>query len=394
MSFLIYPTIKESPFLSVLGMGGGGTGTAIGGAGPDMSEDFNQNTYYVIIPYYSSAAGGSGNRIALFNPTTGKYAADFETSTSSGKIYRFGDSIVVTAKDRGWYHHYTYNNNWAESSGSFHSSYRGDEVKISSNRLWTLGWQTSSDLTAYIRVYSVTSSGLSNVANYTNTSMGAYNGTYGMIDNPVIGVQANVTASTGILSSINNLHIKAPDGNSSNAHERRSGVVFNNYSTGGFTKNNHSSSGNNYSRPIAGTGWDGYCYTSGMDGARTWVTNSGGSSTWSGFSCTPPTNGFHGVGVLGISGRFITIVNSGGTHYFSWVTTSGTQHIYAIPTTSGATVQQYPNGCATCDYDSSANKIRVRIYNSSTSAWSTMYAATEFPPLNMLNYNYRKIITY
>lgn len=394
MSFLIYPTIKESPFLSVLGMGGGGTGTVIGGAGPDMSEDFNQSTYYVIIPYYSSAAGGSGNRIALFNPTTGKYAADFETSTSSGKIYRFADSIVVTAKDRGWYQHYTYNNNWAESSGSFHSNYRGDEVKISSNRLWTLGWQTSSDLTAYIRVYSVSSSGLTNVANYTNTSMGAYNGYYNsMIDNPVIGVQAYVTASTGILSSIGDLHVKAPDGNSSNAHERRSSLVINNLNNGSFTLNNHSSSGNNYSRPIAGTGWDGYCYTSGMDGARTWVTNSGTSSTWSGFNCTPPTNGFHGVGVLGSSGRFITIVTSGSNHYFAWVTSSGTSTQYSIPTTTGATVQQYPNGAATCDYDSTVNKIRVRIYNSST-GWSTMYAATEFPPLNMLNYNYRKIITY
>ena len=99
MSFLIYPTIKESPFLSVLGMGGGGTGTVIGGAGPDMTEDYNTNTYYVIIPYHASNTGGSGNRITLFNPTTGKYAADFETSTSTGKIYRFGDSIVVTSKD-------------------------------------------------------------------------------------------------------------------------------------------------------------------------------------------------------------------------------------------------------------------------------------------------------
>jgi len=32
MSFLIYPTIKESPYLSMLGMGGGGTGTALSGA--------------------------------------------------------------------------------------------------------------------------------------------------------------------------------------------------------------------------------------------------------------------------------------------------------------------------------------------------------------------------
>ena len=31
MSFLVYPTIKQSPMLSMLGMGGGGTGTAFGG---------------------------------------------------------------------------------------------------------------------------------------------------------------------------------------------------------------------------------------------------------------------------------------------------------------------------------------------------------------------------
>ena len=33
MSFLVYPTIKESPILSMLGMGGGGTGTALAGGG-------------------------------------------------------------------------------------------------------------------------------------------------------------------------------------------------------------------------------------------------------------------------------------------------------------------------------------------------------------------------
>ena len=32
MSFLVYPTIKESPILSMLGMGGGGTGTALAAA--------------------------------------------------------------------------------------------------------------------------------------------------------------------------------------------------------------------------------------------------------------------------------------------------------------------------------------------------------------------------
>lgn len=35
MSFLVYPTLKEAPILSMLGLGGGGTGTALGGvAGP------------------------------------------------------------------------------------------------------------------------------------------------------------------------------------------------------------------------------------------------------------------------------------------------------------------------------------------------------------------------
>lgn len=393
MSFLIYPTIKESPFLSVLGMGGGGTGTVIGGAGPDMTEDYNTNTYYVIIPYYSSAAPGSKNRMALFNPTTGKYAADFETSTSSGKIYRFTDTIVVTSNGSNWFKTYSYSNNWAESSSNFYSGYIGDEVKISSNTLFTVSWASSGSSTANIRVFSVGPSGLTNTHVYSQSNIGTRNSVYGMINNPVIGAQANVTASTGILSSLSRIHGKAPHDNSSNAYERRFVLSISNTSTGQHSVSGQTSNSGNYSRPIAGTGWDGYCYTSGMDGARTWVTNSGSSATWSGFSCTPPTNGFHGVGVLGTSGRFISIVNSGGTHYFSWVTTAGTSLQYAIPTTSGATVQQYPNGCATCDYDSTANKIRVRIYNSS-SGWSAMYAATEYPPNNMLNYGYRKIITY
>ena len=34
MSFLVYPTIKEAPILSMLGLGGGGTGTALGGGVP------------------------------------------------------------------------------------------------------------------------------------------------------------------------------------------------------------------------------------------------------------------------------------------------------------------------------------------------------------------------
>ena len=35
----------------------------------------------------------------------------------------------------------------------------GDEVKISSDRLWTLSWETSGSSTANVRVYSVGSGG-------------------------------------------------------------------------------------------------------------------------------------------------------------------------------------------------------------------------------------------
>ena len=105
---------------------------------------------------------------------------------------------------------------------------------------------------------------------YTNTSMGYRNSTYGGIfDNPVIGAQANVTASTGILSYLSRLHVKAPDGNNSNAHERRSVVTISNNTNGSFSVSATSSNSGNYSLPTAGTGWDGYCYTSGMDGAKT-----------------------------------------------------------------------------------------------------------------------------
>ena len=394
MSFLIYPTVKESPYLSMLGMGGGGTGTALGGGGPNLKEDYNTNTYYVIIPYYSSAAGGSRNRIALFNPTTGKYAADFETSISSGKIYRFGDTILITSNGSSWFKNYHYLNNWAEQGGSFYSGYIGDEVKISSNTLFTVSWGSSGSSTANIRVFSIALNGLTNTYNYTQTNIGTRSSYYGMIDNPVIGAQANVNSSTGILTSLSTIHGKAPDSNHSSAHERRFVLSISNNTTGQHSVSAQQSNSGNYSRPIAGTGWDGWCYTSGMDGARTYVTNGGSAGGWSSSypTVTPPTNGFHGVGTLGTSGRFLTVVKVGSTHYFSYVSSSGVSHQYSIPTTTGAHVQQYPNGAATCDYDSTANLIRVRILNGNT--WTTMHAATEHQPDNLYNYNFRKIITY
>ena len=395
MSFLIYPTIKESPLISMLGMGGGGTGNAFGGD-VDMSEDYNTNTYYVIIPYYSPAAGGSRNRIALFNPTTGKYAADFETSISSGKIYRFGDNIVITSNTEDWYKHYNYSNNWTETGGTFYDGYVGDEVKISSDRLWTLSWGTVGTTSANIRVYSVDSGGLNLHQSYTNTSMGTRNSTYGMINNPVIGAQAYVNALTGILSSLSRLHVKAPDGNSSNAHERRSVVNISNNSSGSFSVSSTSSNSGNYSRPIAGTGWDGWCYTSGMDGARTYVTNGSSADGWSGDTIQPPVAGFHGVGTLGTSGRFLTIKqigNSYGNYQLAFVHDSWVG-LNSIPTETGATVQQYPNGAAACYFDPIVNKIVCRILNGEW-GFTSIFAATAHKPANV-NYGYafRKIITY
>ena len=393
MSFLIYPTIKESPYLSMLGMGGGGTGTALGGGALNLKEDYNTTTYYVIIPYYSSAAGGSGNRIALFNPTTGKYAADFETSISSGKIYRFGDSIVITSNGSSWFMHYHYLNNWSESYSNFYSGYIGDEVKISSDRLFTVSWGSSGSSTANIKVYSVGLNGLTNTNNYTQSNIGTRNSYYGMISNPVLGAQANVNSSTGILSSLTRIHGKAPYNNHSSAWEMRYVLNISNTSTGQHSVQSYQDNSGNYSRPIAGTGWDGYCYTSGMDGARTYITNGSSAVGWSGPQVTPPANGFHGVGTLGTSGRFLTVAISGSTHYFAFVSSGGSvSYQYSIGTQTGATVQQYPNGAATCDYDSAAGQVRVRILNGNS--WTTMYAATEHQPNHLHNYNFRKIITY
>ena len=63
----------------------------------------------------------------------------------------------------------------------FATSYIGDEVKISSDRLWTLSWETSGSSTANIRVYSAGGSGNieSTAFSYTTTSMGYRNSAFG-----------------------------------------------------------------------------------------------------------------------------------------------------------------------------------------------------------------------
>jgi hypothetical protein len=68
MSFLVYPTIKESPILSMLGMGGGGTGTALGGGGGGL---FPEGSVQVTISSQSNSAwDGGGYGISLNDGST------------------------------------------------------------------------------------------------------------------------------------------------------------------------------------------------------------------------------------------------------------------------------------------------------------------------------------
>jgi hypothetical protein len=99
MSFLVYPTIKESPILSMLGMGGGGTGTALGGAaavtGVQVTISSQANSAWDGGGYGINLGDGTTTTAATYNdtqaPTNGSLfipnsAARFNTclQTSTG----------------------------------------------------------------------------------------------------------------------------------------------------------------------------------------------------------------------------------------------------------------------------------------------------------------------
>ena len=74
MSFLVYPTIKESPILSMLGLGGGGTGTALGGGAPlvtySMTKTSSHDNYNEGTGLTSGVCGGSDRATVSHASTT------------------------------------------------------------------------------------------------------------------------------------------------------------------------------------------------------------------------------------------------------------------------------------------------------------------------------------
>ena len=84
MSFLVYPTIKESPILSMLGMGGGGTGTALGGGAL-----FPEGSVQVTIRTSANSAWDGNYGIRLNDGTT-------ETQiTNDGSIAPTDNSLIT-----------------------------------------------------------------------------------------------------------------------------------------------------------------------------------------------------------------------------------------------------------------------------------------------------------
>lgn len=82
MSFLVYPTIKESPILSMLGMGGGGTGTALGGAAAVTGVQVT------ISSQANSAWDGGGYGINLQDGTTTTAATYNDTQApTNGSLF-------------------------------------------------------------------------------------------------------------------------------------------------------------------------------------------------------------------------------------------------------------------------------------------------------------------
>ena len=74
MSFLVYPTIKQAPILSMLGFGGGGTALALGGATPlvtyTMTKSSNHDNYNEGTGLTSGVCGGSNKAVVSDASTT------------------------------------------------------------------------------------------------------------------------------------------------------------------------------------------------------------------------------------------------------------------------------------------------------------------------------------
>ena len=382
--------------MSVLSNTGIRAGAAAAGGAIDYpGYDVNKAGEYLIVPW-----NGSTHDLLFIDSTTGEVEECIPNFGYGGRLYRFGTNILKMDYMSNW-------TLWSAltlqqlASGYISGNFYTDQVKFASDKILTLGWHGvsgSTQCTAY--THSVSDSGLTQINAYANNSMGVYNSTYGMINNPVIGGQASINQNTGILSApIGTIGTKAPNNGSSAPAARGSITVNSSGTTIGF--NGSTNYNSNFSRPVAATGGNGYCLISGMDGAEVHIfSGSGPGSQVPGNGVHhPPTNGFSPAAILGVS-HWLTIKHSSWPNYTysaAVINSNGISSTFNPPNGSGGqTVQSLPNGAAVVYVDGTEVKFKKYL---SSGGWQSPVTVTLLPgPVsnNSVNtgYGVTKIINY
>ena len=311
------------------------------GAAGYPGYDTNKTGKYLIVPYYHSTIG---YRLLFVDSDTGDVDSVISYATHS-KIYRFGTNIL-TANDAQSYSLRSILTGQVIASGSFGSAgYVKDELKFGSDKLLMLGWNTSGSSAATAYTFTVNDSGVTQITSATSTSMGTYNSTYGMISNPVLGGQAYINSTTGILSSMATIGTKAPYDNLSSARAARGSMSVTSNGTS-ITFNGSSLDDGNYSRPIAATGSNGYCLVSGMDGSDVRIFSGASHGSYTGAINAPPVNNFSPAPLLSTT-AWLTIRTNYTNYYATYVSTGGATDVFTLPNgSSGAMVQSIPGGAA------------------------------------------------
>ena len=364
---------------------------------PLPGYDVNKAGSYLMVPFRGPS---NQNDLLFIDSNTGKVEERIVNIGYGGELYRFGTNILNLSYSSTW-------ELWSAltlqkiATGTIASNFYSDGLKFASDKILTFGLtNTSGNSTSTAYTHSVSNSGLSQIASNTATNMGIRNSTYGLIQNPVIGGQASINSSTGILSSMGTIGTKAPN-NGSSAHALRGSMTVNSSGTSiGFNGANNDP--NNYSRPVAATGGNGNCLVSGMDGSQVHIFsgNSHGSQISGNGLHSPPTTTFSPAAVLG-SNAWLSVANiySGSTPYPNCVvvTTGGTSSLFVVPNSTSSSVQSIPGGAAIVYV--SGNDIKFRKYLSSGGLQSEV-TVTDVPMTvsssNAVNpgHAFKKIINY
>lgn len=315
------------------------------GAAGYPGYDTNKTGKYLIVPYYHSTIG---YRLLFVDSDTGDVDSVISYTTNS-KIYRFGTNILTVSSNAS-YSLRSILTGQVIASGYLAGGglYQCDELKFGSDKLLTLGWDTYGSSTATAYTFTVNDSGVTQITSATSTSMGTYNSTYGMISNPVLGGQAYIDSTTGILSSMATIGTKAPYDNLSSARATRGSMSVTSDGTsisfGGSAVDQNS----NYSRPIAGTGSNGYCLVSDIDGSDVRIFSGSQHGSYTGLISVnaPPSTNFSPAPLLSTT-AWVTIRTNYTNYYFTYVNTGGISDLFTLPNgSSGAMVQSIPGGAA------------------------------------------------